>query len=333
MILVGVGAVMAAVAWVVVLLSPASDHPLESTTQDLAANGPLTTLAGVQNAVPAAADAAGHSIVELQATTSHGTVLLVGVAVAEGGLVATTADVLAGLQRLDMVGPRGALERAMVVATDKTSDVALVDVPADLPVAPFAGDAALSAGSADYALTFVPGAGRGVALHCTPGAVTAIGASLSSGPAATMPSITSSPASPTLLAGEPLLDTNGAVLGILYDATPGAGAPTFLPSGLVVGVAGELRSQNKVVHGWLGIQGTDAPGGAGAKVAQVAVGRAGGGPPAGGPAHHGGRRHPRAVHGRGAGPPLPPPPGASVTLGVQQPDGPKDVDITLGTSS
>ena len=98
MVLVGVGAVMAVVAWVIVLLSPASEHPLESATLDTAGNGSLTTLAGPQNAVPAAAVAAGRSIVELQATTTHGTFLLIGVAVAEGGLVATTADLLGGLQ-------------------------------------------------------------------------------------------------------------------------------------------------------------------------------------------------------------------------------------------
>ena len=33
MVLVGVGAVMAVVAWVIVLLSPASDHPLERPTR------------------------------------------------------------------------------------------------------------------------------------------------------------------------------------------------------------------------------------------------------------------------------------------------------------
>src|ERR1700722_19404466 len=34
MVLVGVGAVVAVVAWVIVLLSPASDHPLEPSTQN-----------------------------------------------------------------------------------------------------------------------------------------------------------------------------------------------------------------------------------------------------------------------------------------------------------
>ena len=96
---------------------------------------------------------------ELQATTSHGTVVLVGVAVAEGGLVATTADLLHGLRRIDMVGPGGTLQAASVVATDTPSDVALVNVPEDLPVAPFADDTAVESGAPDLALTFVA-AGR-----------------------------------------------------------------------------------------------------------------------------------------------------------------------------
>ena len=48
------------------------------------------TLAGAQNAVPTVALDAGRSMVQLVATTSHGTVTLVGIAVAEGGLVVTT---------------------------------------------------------------------------------------------------------------------------------------------------------------------------------------------------------------------------------------------------
>ncbi|MFZ0249966.1 MAG: PDZ domain-containing protein [Acidimicrobiales bacterium] len=339
MVLVGVGAVMAVVAWVIVLLSPAAEHPLESATQDTAASGPLTTLAGAQNALPEVTEAAGHSIVELQATTSHGTVLLVGVAVAEGGLVATTADLLAGLRHLDMVGPGGTLQAASVVATDKASDIALVTVPEDLPVAPFTDDTDLDSGAPDFALTFVSAGGHAVALHCTPGAVSDVGTAIASGPASSMPSITSLPTAPSTvasapMAGEPLLNTEGSVLGILYDPDPGTAPATFLPSDLVVGVADDLRSQNKVVHGWLGVQGTDAPDGGGATVAQVQSG----GPAAG---HLQVGQLITAVNST----PVRSmaevrallyvlPPGAAVTVSVRQPPaGTKVVDITLGTSS
>ena len=333
MVLVGVGAVMAVVAWVIVLLSPASDHPVESATHDTAAGGSLTTLAGVQNALPPAAVSAGHSMVELQATTGSGTVRLVGIAVAEGGLVATTADLLVGLRHLDVVGPGGALQAASVVAMDKTSDVALVNVPEDLPVAPFAGDTGLSSGDADLALTFLPAGGHAIALHCTPGAVTAVGAAIASGPATTMPSITSSPATPAVIAGEPLLNAGGSVLGILYDSDPGTAPATFLPSDLVVGVANDLRSQNRVVHGWLGVQGTDAPGGTGAKVALVQTG----GPAAGrlqvGQLITAVNDTPVRTMAEVRALLYVLPPGAPVRLSVALPAGTKVVDVTLGTSS
>jgi S1-C subfamily serine protease len=337
MVLVGVGAVMAVVAWIIVLLSPASDHPLESAgTLDSGASSPLTTLAGKQNALPAAAEAAGHSLVELQANTSHGRVILIGVAVAEGGLVATTADVLDGLQSIVMVGPGGKLQPASVVAMDKTSDVALVNVPEDLPVAPFASDIDLGSGDPDLTLTYVSASDGTSALLCTPGAVAGVGAPIGNGPATTMPAITSSPASPSVIAGEPLLNAQGSIVGMLYGATSGgttasAAPSTFLPSDLVVGVANELRSQNRVVHGWLGVQGTDAPDDAGAKVAQVTSG----GPAAG---HLQVGQLITAVNAtpvrsmaelRAVLYVLPP--GTAVSLSVQQPAG--TVDVTLGTSS
>ncbi len=164
------------------------------------ANGSVSTLAGTQNAVPAAAEAAGHSMVELQATTSHGTVTLVGVAVAEGGVVATTADVLRGVQRVVMIGAGGKPEPASVVATDTSSDIALVNVPEDLPVAPFADDSGLDDGSPVLTLSYVPAGGNAIALHCTPGSVTAVGAPIAAGPAGGMPSITSSAPAPTVSA-------------------------------------------------------------------------------------------------------------------------------------
>ena len=334
MVLVGVGAVMAVVAWVVVLLSPASQHPLRGATTDTAAAAPLTTLAGAQNAVPGVAQAAGHSMVELQLTTGQGTVALIGVAVAEGGVVATTADLLGGVRRLVMVGPEGKLEPARVVATDPASDVALVDVPEDLPVAPFADDSSLSGGSPDLTLSFVPAGGTAVALHCTPGSVTDAGSAVASGPAGGMPTITSSPSAPAVAAGDPLLNATGGVVGLLYDPSPGTSSPgTFLPSQLVVGVADDLRSKDKVVHGWLGVSGTDTPDDAGAKVVQVQSD----GPAAG-----------RLQQGQVivAVDALPVrtmaelrarlyvlPPGAAIAVSVQQGTGTKVVDVTLAASS
>jgi S1-C subfamily serine protease len=47
---------------------------------------------------------------------------------------------------------------------------------------------------------------------------------------------------------------------------------TFIPTQLVVGVANDLRSGNRVVPGVLGVQGSDVPGGGGAKLMTVPSG-------------------------------------------------------------
>lgn len=273
MVLVGVLALMAAIAWFAVLSSPTSQRPPHGATAtgDTAEDAPLTTLAGSENTVPASAEAAGRSMVQLQVTTPHGPVALVGIAVAEGGLVVTMADPLSITHHVVMIGPGGKHEPVSVVATDHATDVALLQVPRDVPVPTFADDATLANGAPELTLSFVPAGGTSFALHGTPGLVTSVGATIPSGPAGGMPAITTSAATPTAAGGEPLLDGSGAILGFLYDPAPGsASPPTFLPSKLVVGVANDLRSHDRVVHGWLGIKGADAPGGGGAQVEAVA---------------------------------------------------------------
>jgi putative serine protease PepD len=275
MFLVGAAAALAAVVWAVILFSPASDRPTSPGGKGTLTDAPYSTLAGQANALPSSADAASHSLVELQAATSHGEVTMIGVAVAEGGLVATTADGLVGLRTLDMVGADGSLHRASVVAIDRTSDVALVNVPDDVPVPPFADDAALSAGSADMTLS-MSAPGTSTALRCTPGTVTAVGTAITAGPAEGMPAIVSSAAAVTQveLPGDPLLNSSGDVVGLLY-RDDGTGAPSYLPTQLVLGVADDLRSSGRVAHGWLGVDGSasgTAGGPAGALVTSVVPG-------------------------------------------------------------
>ena len=154
-------------------------------------------------------------------------------------------------------------------------------------------------------------------LGAVPGAVTTVGTTITTGPANGMPAITSGVA-PTgagaagivAEAGEPLLDSTGHVLGILYDpehagSTASSNAPldpsstssassttstaplltatAYLPTQLVLGVAGDIRAGTNARHGWLGVTGTDQPAGGGAVVAVVArrpARRAGTWPPA-----------------------------------------------------
>ena len=263
MVAVGAVAVMAVVAWVVLLLSPASDRPMPSATGDTQ-EGSLTTLSGPDNAVPLAADAAGRALVELRAGTDHGEVTVFGIAVAEGGVVVTTAVPLQGAVWVDMVGSGGRLQPASVAAMDDGSDVALVDVPIDLPVAPFSDDGGLSPGTPSLTLGLVPDGSSKLALHSSAATVASVAGAIQSGPARGLAGITS-PAGASGTPGEPLLDSAGAVVGILSDPA----TATFLPSDLVLAVADDLRSKGHVARGFLGVEGTNAPQGAGAVVESV----------------------------------------------------------------
>ncbi|HSZ36194.1 MAG TPA: trypsin-like peptidase domain-containing protein [Acidimicrobiales bacterium] len=272
MLFVAAGALAAVGAFLVILLSPASQTPPKGTGRDGSGGVTLTTLTSRMSGVPAAAQPAARSMVQLQATTSHGTVTLVGVAVAEGGMVVTTANLLSGAQRIDMVGPGGKLERASIVGTDANSNVALVNVPADVPVAPFSDDGALGGGAPDTALDYTSSGGSAAELQATPGSVAAVATGSAGCPDSGMAAITSSSELGTQTAGEPLLNASGAVIGILCQPAAGSSTVAFLPTQLVVGVADDLRSGDHVVPGVLGVQGSDVPDGAGAKLMAVPSG-------------------------------------------------------------
>lgn len=270
MVLIGAGAVAAVGAFLVVLLSPSSQPPLAGSGGTANSDATLTTLTGPDNGVPASAQTAAKSMVELQATTGHGTVTLIGVAVADGGLVVTTASLLSDLRSISMVGSDGKLGRASIVGTDATSDIALVDVPANVPIAPFADDGALAGGTPDTVLSLVSTGGPTAALRATSGSVTGVATDIASGPAHGMAAIISSPALAAEAAGDPLLNASGSVVGILCDPqSPTTSAATFLPTQLILGVADDLRSGSHVVPGWLGVAGSDVAGGAGAKVVSI----------------------------------------------------------------
>jgi S1-C subfamily serine protease len=272
MMLVGAMAVAAAAVWIGILLTQDVPHPTKTSVSDAASDAPLTTMAGISTPIPPVADAAGDAMVELRATTDHGTFTLVGVAVAEGGQVATTASDLSGLRSIEMVGPDGRLLHSSVVAIDHKSDIALVNVPDDLPVPPFSDDVGLSNGSVDMTLTTATTSSGAVALHAVPGTVTAIGQAIPTGPASGMPGITSSALGAPAHPGDLLLNGSGAVLGIYYTGNTATSASTFLPTELVLGVADDLRSNGQVNQGWLGISGSDAAGQTGVDVAQVMPG-------------------------------------------------------------
>ena len=158
--------------------------------------------------------------------------------------------------------PGGRLEPASVVATDTARTWRWSTCPWTCPSRP-SPTTPPEQRPPDLTLSLVP-AGRHVGrppLHARLG--DGAGHAIASGPAgACRPSPRPPPR--RAAAGEPLLNAGGAVVGILYDPDPAPPPPR--PSSrahLVVGVADDLRSKDRVVPGWLGVAGTDAPGGPG----------------------------------------------------------------------
>jgi len=100
-----------------------------------------------------------------------------------------------------------------------------------------------------------------------------------------------------------------------------------------VGVADDLRSSTRVVHGWLGVSGTDAPNGSGARVETVSTSGPAEGKLAVGQVIVGVNAMPVRTMAELRARLYVLAPGAGVAVSVQQSSGTKVVDLTLGGSS
>jgi len=270
-VLVGTTAAAAVVVGVLLLVesgSPGPPNPLGGGTPSTTTA--LTTAGGV----PAVAQSARQATVALESSTAGGMVAACAVTVAEGGLLVTTADAVRGARSITAVTADGRRETATVVATDAGSDLALLRVASDLPVAHFSDDGAVRAGRPAIVMAVAPG-GSGAETLWSKGTVESVGSGVPAGGASGMAAIDATATGVPTMAGALLLDASGDVIGIL-DATAG-GPPgrsaTFLPTELVLGVTGELASAGRMDHGWLEISGRDA--GPAATTATAATGLSG----------------------------------------------------------
>ncbi len=263
MAIVGTGAAAAIVVGIVLMEqagTPKNASNLAATTSTT-----TLTLAGSQTSgsgtdVPAVAADARRAMVSLAVTGAHGVSYACGLVVQAGGLVVTTADAVAGAAKVTAMAADGRTESATVVATDPTSDLALLKVPEDLPTATMAGDSGLTPNSAAMVLEATPVATSAGAVNRWSGAVIqSVGQAVPGGGSNGVAGIEASTPSLRPSDGALLLDRTGAVVGILDgSATTGASGAVYLPTGLVVGVSGELASAGHVSHGWLDMEGHDA---------------------------------------------------------------------------
>lgn len=264
--LVGSGAA-AAVAVGILLLVVASggSGPLTTATGSMPSTA-LTVVTGCCRVLPAVERDARDAMVSLHVSTASGVTQDCGVVVAEGGLVATTFDAVARARSITAVTPAGTLLPVSVLATDQASDVALLRVPAELPVARFADDAWDETGRRAIVMAVATSAsanafGSTVTMWAR-GTIRSVDTTVSRGAAVGMAGIEAASGSRPAMTGEALLDPAGRVLGIL-DSTGSGSARTdskvFLPAQLVVGVADSLAVSGRVDHGWLDIEGADVP--------------------------------------------------------------------------
>jgi len=204
-----------------------------------------------------------RSVVGILATGSQGTNFASGVAIGKHGLVATTADLVKGATAFRAVLTNGKEIPARLVGVDPTSDVGVLQVEENLPVARFADDTSVHTGNRAFAVTLAPPVRHGATPTPVWSATTieSADAEVADGPAEGMSSIVA-----PLPAGSPdhggiLLRSDGSVIGILDPASASpAGGRVFLPADLVLGVSNDLATKGAVVHGWLGIEGQDVSG-------------------------------------------------------------------------
>ncbi|MBV8462834.1 MAG: PDZ domain-containing protein [Acidimicrobiales bacterium] len=221
---------------------------------------PGTALGTRTEELDAALATVRSSTVALHVVRGSGASTVMGVVAEAGGMVATSARGIAGATRITAVEPDGTREAAVVVGVDRTSDLAVVRVPDDLPAANL-DDAALGTGAATAAVMLRP------RRHAAPTSLVYAGTVVAAGTTVPGDSVTATFASTAVRAplsgsdlGCPLVDRSGHVVGML-EATTGSGAArdaVFLPATLVAGVARQLVASGTVDRGWFGAEGSAA---------------------------------------------------------------------------
>jgi S1-C subfamily serine protease len=204
----------------------------------------------------------GPSMVALTVTVAGRTVHTTGVTVESGGLVVVLASAVAGASSITTVDPHGRRTSAAVLASDQNSNLAIVRVQRDLPVAQFSDDTDMKAGDATVAVAPEPRPNHaGVVTDAVyAGTVrssgTAVDADLTT--SAMSATAVNAPLSPGDT-GCALINRAGAVTGIMDTTTTmkGRKVSVFLPADLVVGVATQLIATGSVQHGWLGVDASD----------------------------------------------------------------------------
>jgi S1-C subfamily serine protease len=173
-----------------------------------------------------------------------------GVCIRHAGQVLTSARLIAGATRIELVQSDGTVRTAHVMGTDPASDLALLSTDGDLEAADLAAPGSLKVGDSVYAV----GADSTGTPWVSAGIVSSLDTRVADGSTTMTGLIQSNAFTEPAVAGGALLDSSGRVAGIVMTPLKGQ-LTTIVPIRLASRVADDLRANGYVDHGWLGLSG------------------------------------------------------------------------------
>lgn len=253
------GAVLS--AGVIALTGSLSPRLVERAVVEKVAVTPVVSSPMVrgERGVVAVAERLSPAIVRLDVQRPDGTATGSGVLYRDDGLLLTSAHVVDGSTAIDVVLTDGRHFHGGLVDSDPLTDVAVVDIDGDhLPVAVLGTAEGLEVGAPTIAIGSPLGFDGGPSV--TTGIISAVQRRVEAPDGQALHGMiqTDAPIAPGSSGGA-LVDANGAVIGITtaVAAEPGGRFGFATPIDLARRVADHLVEHGRMVHGWLGVEGTD----------------------------------------------------------------------------
>lgn len=212
-----------------------------------------------ERGVVAVAERLSPAIVRLDVDGPSGPATGSGVLYRDDGLLLTSAHVIDGATTVEVVLTDGRRFDGRIVGTDALTDVGLVDIDGDhLPIAVLGTAEGLEVGAPTIAIGSPLGLEGGPSI--TTGVISGVQRRVESPSGEPLHGMiqTDAPIAPGSSGGA-LVDASGAVIGITTAVAdePGGRFGFATPIDLARRVADQLLASGQMVHGWLGVVGTD----------------------------------------------------------------------------
>ncbi|MGH9275575.1 MAG: S1C family serine protease [Acidimicrobiales bacterium] len=212
-----------------------------------------------ERGVVAVAERLSPAIVRLDVDGPDGAATGSGVLYRDDGLLLTSAHVVEGTTAIDVVLTDGRHFDGRLVGSDLLTDIALVEIDGDhLPVAVLGTAEGLEVGAPTIAIGSPLGFDGGPSV--TTGVISAVQRRIETPDGEALHGMiqTDAPIAPGSSGGA-LVDASGAVIGITTAVASDAGGRFGFatPIDLARRVADHLLATGRMIHGWLGVEGTD----------------------------------------------------------------------------